>query len=105
MPGPVVTMTSTITCTHGGQATCTMPSPRVVVLGAPAVTVGASYVVAGCPLVPPPLPPCGSGMWLVGALRVTTGGQPLALQAGSSVTLPAGTPMLPLVVQPRVVAT
>ena len=97
MPGPVVTMTSTVTCAHGGQATNTMPAPRVTILGALAITVGSSYLVAGCPLAPPPLPPCVSGMWMVGAMRVTTAGQPLALQAGSSITMPNGTPLLPLV--------
>lgn len=105
MPGPVVTMSSTIMCAHGGTATATTPAPRVMIGGTPAVTIFSPYVVAGCALTGTGAPPCVSGQWLVGAVRTTTGGQPLALQTGSSLTTPPGTPMMPLVVQPRVLAT
>lgn len=104
MPGPVVTMASTVTCSHGGQATPASPS-RVTVLGTPAVTIATPYVVAGCALTGTSTPPCVTGQWTVGAVRVLTMGVPLALQSGTSVTTPTGAPMLPLVVQPRVVAT
>ena len=104
MPGPVVTMSSTVTCSHAGQATPTTPS-RVTVMGAPAVTMATPYVVAGCALTGTPTPPCVTGQWVVGAVRVTSMGVPLAVQSGTSITTPTGSPMLPLVVQPRVVAT
>lgn len=104
MPGPVVTMTSTVTCAHGGQATATTPN-RVLVGGAPVVTLATPYVVAGCALTGTSAPPCVTGQWVAGAVRVMASGVPLAVQAGSSMTTPTGTPMLPVVVQPRVVAT
>src|SRR3954452_8155215 len=105
MPGPVVTMSSTVMCAHAGTATATTPAPRVLIGGVPAVAITSPYVVAGCALTGTPNPPCVTGQWLVGAVRTTTTGQPLALQSGSSLTTPPGTPMLPLVVQPRVLAT
>ncbi len=61
--------------------------------------------MAGCALTGTPTPPCVTGQWLVGAVRVLAGGTPVALQSGASICAPTGTPMLPLVVQPRVVAT
>lgn len=104
MPGPVVTTTSTVTCSHAGQATATTPN-RVLVGGTPVVTLATPYVVAGCALTGTPTPPCVTGQWVVGAVRVLAGGVPLAVQSGTSITTPTGSPMLPLVVQPRVVAT
>lgn len=105
MPGPVITMTSTLMCGHAGTATATTPAARVLIGGTPAVTIASPCIVAGCALTGTGSPPCVSGQWLVGAVRATTHGQPLALQNGSSMTTPTGTPMMPLVVQPRVVAT
>ena len=105
MPGPVLHLGATVTCAHGGQAVPTMPVPRVLVSGQPVVTLATPYVIAGCPFVPPAPGPCVSGQWLVGAVRVMALGQPLALQAGVSICAPTGTPMLPLLVQPRVIAS
>jgi hypothetical protein len=100
-----MTMAATVMCAHGGTATPTVPAARVTVAGAPAVTMTSPYVIAGCALTGTPTPPCVTGQWVVGALRVTTTGQPLALQTGSSITTPTGSPMLPVSAQPRVVAT
>ncbi len=105
MPGPVLHLGATVMCAHGGQAAPTAPFPRVLVSGQPVVTLTTPYVVAGCALTGTPTPPCVTGQWLVGAVRVLAGGTPLALQSGASITTPTGSPMLPLVVQPRVVAT
>jgi hypothetical protein len=46
-----------------------------------------------------------TGTWVVGAMRVTAMGQPLALQTGVSLCAPNGTPLVPSVVQARVIAT
>lgn len=105
MPGPVLHLGATVTCTHAGQALPTAPFPRVLVSGQPVVTLSTPYVVAGCALTGTPTPPCVTGQWVVGAVRVLAGGIPLALQSGTSITTPTGTPLLPLVVQPRVVAS
>jgi hypothetical protein len=92
-------------CAHAGQATPAAPFPRVLVGGQPVVTLATPYVIVGCALAGTPTPPCVIGQWVVGAVRVMAGGTPVAIGAGSSVTMPTGSPMLPLVVQPRVVAT
>lgn len=105
MPGPVLHLGATVMCAHAGQAVPTVPFPRVLVSGQPVVTLTTPYVVAGCALTGTPTPPCLTGQWLAGAVRVLAGGTPLALQSGTSITTPTGSPMVPLVVQPRVVAS
>jgi hypothetical protein len=105
MPGPVLHLGATVLCAHAGQAAPTSPFPRVLVSGQPVVTLATPYVVAGCALTGTPTPPCVTGQWVVGAVRVLAGGTPLAVQSGTSITTPTGSPMLPLVVQPRVLAT
>jgi hypothetical protein len=93
-------------CSHAGQATPTAPVPRVLVSGQPVATITAPYAVAGCAFVPPAgNGPCVTGQWLVGAVRVLAMGQPLALQTGTSLCTPTGTPMLPVAAQVRVLAT
>jgi hypothetical protein len=105
MPGAILTVASTVLCAHGGQATPTVPSPRVQVAGQPVTTLGAPYTVAGCSFPPNAGGPCVTGTWIVGAVRVTAGGQPVLLQTGSATCVPTGTPLMPTVVQPRVTAT
>lgn len=78
--------------------------PRVLVSGQPVATIAAPYVVAGCPFTSPP-GPCVTAMWVVGAVRVTSMGQPLAIQTGVAVCAPNGAPLVPAAVQPRVIAT
>ena len=95
---------ATVMCAHGGQAQAVTPNPRVLLNGQPSVLLSGQWVVAGCPLVPPPLPPCVTGLWLMGTVRVLSNGQPLVVQSGTGITLPNGTPMLPLAMQPRVSA-
>jgi len=84
----------------------TTPSPRVLVAGQPAATIAAPYIVAGCAFVPPAgNGPCVTAQWVVGAVQVTSMGQPLALLTGMAVCVPTGTPLLPVSAQPRVLAT
>lgn len=104
MPGPILHVSAVVTCPHGGQAMPTAPVPRVLVSGMPVTTIAAPYAIAGCPLVPPPPGPCVSAQWVLGALRVMALGQPVAIQGGVSICTPTPAPLLPLVVQPRVVA-
>jgi len=106
MPGPILHVGATVMCSHGGQAQPTVPVPRVMVSGQPVTTIAAPYAVAGCAFVPPGgNGPCVTGQWLVGAVRVLAMGQPVVIQTGSSTCVPTGTPMLPVMVQPRVLAT
>ncbi len=105
MPGPILHIGATVTCAHGGQAIPTAPVPRVLVSGQPVATIVPPYVVAGCPFPPVSGGPCVTGQWVVGAVRVLAMGQPVAIQTGVAVCAPTGTPLLPVVVQPRAIAT
>ena len=106
MPGFLVQVGAQVLCSHAGQATPTVPNPRVTLGGAPSVLVTCPYLIAGCAL-PPPLAangPCVSGQWLTGTTRVLSNGQPLVVQSSTSICAPSGTPMLIMVTQARVSA-
>ncbi len=104
MAGFLLHQGATVLCSHGGQAMPTAPNPRVLVSGQPTALISAPWVVAGCPLVPPPLPPCVTAQWVVGTTRVLSNGQPLVIQSGSAICAPTGTPLLPVASQVRVTA-
>lgn len=104
MGGFLLHQGATVLCTHGGQASPAATNPRVMVSGQPTALLPMPWVVAGCPLVPPPLPPCVVGMWVAGTTRVTSSGQPLVTQGGQSVCVPTGTPLVPVTSQTRVKA-
>jgi hypothetical protein len=106
MPGPILHMGATVLCSHGGQAMPTVPSPAVSASGMPVATIAAPYLVAGCPFVPPAgNGPCITGQWIVGATRVLSQGQPLAIMTGVAICAPTGTPLLPVAAQTRALAT
>jgi hypothetical protein len=106
MPGPILHVGAVVTCSHGGMATPTAPSPSVMVSGMPIATIAAPYAVAGCAFVPPAgNGPCVTGRWVLGALQVMSHGQPVAILSGVSICTPTGTPLLPISAQTFVVAT
>jgi hypothetical protein len=105
MPGPVLHLGAVVLCAHGGQAMPTAPVPRVMVSGQPVATIAAPYAIAGCPFPPVSGGPCVTAQWVVGAMRVLAMGQPLAIQTGAAICVPTGTPLMPTVVQPRVLAS
>ena len=105
MPGPALHVGAVVTCSHAGPAQPLAPFPRVLLSGQPIVTIASPYAVTGCALTGTPTPPCVTGQWLVGAVRVLAGGAPVALMTGSSTCIPTGTPMLPMSAQPRVIVT
>jgi hypothetical protein len=94
-----------VMCAHAGTAQATAPVPRVLVSGQPVVTLATPYVVAGCVQAAIPAPFCVTGQWVAGAVRVLAMGVPVAVQAGASVCVPTGTPMIPVFAQPRAIAT
>jgi hypothetical protein len=99
-------MGAVVLCAHGGQATPTVPSPRVLVSGMPIATIAAPYTVAGCAFVPPSgNGPCVTAQWVVGSVQVISEGQPVAILSGMAVCVPTGTPLVPVSAQVRVVAT
>lgn len=106
MPGFLVHIGAQVLCSHAGQATPTLPNPRVTVSGQPTVLISAPYQVAGCTLPPPGIAngPCVTAQWLNGTVRVLSNGQPLVVQSSQAICAPTGTPLLILVTQPRVSA-
>jgi hypothetical protein len=104
MAGFLLHQGAVVMCAHGGQATPPVPNPRVLVMGMPTATVAAPWIVAGCPGVPPSIPPCVTGQWLMGTLRVTSTGMPLVVQSGVAITAPGAVPLLPVSQQTRVQA-
>lgn len=106
MPGPILHTGAVVMCSHAGQAMPMAPSPRVLVSGMPIATIAAPYVVAGCAFVPPAgNGPCLTGQWVVGAVRVTSMGQPVVIMTGVSICAPTGTPLIPVEAQTRAIAT
>jgi hypothetical protein len=107
MPGFLVHVGAQVLCAHFGQATPTVPNPRVTVSGQPTVLLSAPYVVAGCtfPAITSGAPPCATAQWTTGAVRVTSNSQPLLVQTSQAICAPTGTPLFVLVTQTRVSAT
>ena len=105
MPAPILHLGATVLCSHAGQATPVAPFPRVAVSAQAVVTLASHYAIAGCSLTGTPVPPCVTGQFVMGAMRVLAGGAPVVTLVSQSVCIPTGTPMLPLVAQTRVLAT
>jgi hypothetical protein len=105
MPAPILHLGASVLCSHAGQATPVAPFPRVLVSGQPVVTLTSPYAVAACALTGTSVPPCATGQWTMGAVRVLAGGAPLVTMAGVSTCVPTGTPLLPMMAQPRALAT
>ncbi|MGB0063874.1 MAG: hypothetical protein WBP85_05455 [Terracidiphilus sp.] len=105
MAGFLLHQGAVVMCAHGGQAQPSVPNPRVLVMGMPTATIAGPWMVAGCPGIPAvPIPPCVTGLWSLGTLRVTSLGQPLTVQSGVAITAPGGVPLLPTTMQTRVQA-
>lgn len=105
MPIPALHLGAVLTCSHAGPAQPTAPFPRVLLSGQPIVTVAPPWVITGCALTGTTVPPCVTGQWTSGAIRVLAGGVPVATMTGTSTCVPTGTPMLPMSSQPRVLVT
>jgi len=104
MAAPILHLGATVTCMHAGLATPLTSFPRVMVSGQPITTLATPYAIAGCALTGS-APSCVTAQWVVGAMRVIAGGMPVLIQTGQAVCVSSGTGLLPLVVQPRVLAT
>ena len=107
MPGPILHLGATVLCSHAGQAMPTVTSPRVTVSGQPVSLSTGPYTVAGCALPPPPAAngPCVTAQYVTTALRVQSLAQPVLLMDSQAICTPTGTPLVPAVVQPRVVGS
>lgn len=104
MPGYLLHVGATVMCAHAGQATPTVPMPRVKVMGQPVVQQSTPYAIAGCAFPPPPAGngPCVTANFTTGSTRVKVMGQPVLLQDGIAVCTPTGTPLTITVTQTRV---
>ena len=89
MAGNLLRVGDVVTCTHKAPTTPPATPGRVRAGGQLVVTTLAPYVVLGCPATTR----CATGAWTVGATRVQTMGQALALDTGSSVCVASGTPL------------
>lgn len=105
MAAPFLHVGATVLCSHGGQAMPTVPNPRVLVGGQPTVLQTAPWIVAGCALPPNAGGPCVTGQWITGTVRVLSNGQPMLVQLSQATCVPTGTPLLPIVSQPRALGT
>jgi hypothetical protein len=105
MPGFLLHVGTTVLCSHGGQALPVVPNPRVLVSGQPTALITAHWLVAGCPFVFPAIGPCVTAQWVVGTVRVLSNAQPLVVQSGVAICAPTGTPLIPVVMQTRVLAS
>jgi hypothetical protein len=107
MPGFLLHLNATVTCSHAGKATPMSVVPNVLVMGQPIVVRTSPWGVAGCALPPPPAAngPCVTAMFQTSALRVTSQGMPVLLQDSQALCAPSGTPLLIMVTQTRVLGT
>ena len=101
MPGPLLHLNATVTCSHGGKATPLAPDPRVTVSGQPIVTKLSPYVITGCTLPPPAGGPCVTAQFLTFATRIKSSIGPVLLMDSQATCVPTGTPLLISVVQTR----
>ena len=95
---------ATVTCAHAGQASVTVPDPRVSVSGQRVAVQPVPWTVTGCTLPPPPAGngPCVTATWVTGALRVKASGQPVVLSTSQAICAPTGTPLIVVAQQTRV---
>lgn len=102
MPGQGIQQGASVLCAHGGTAQPSMSSVRVRIAGAAAIALPTPWTVSGCPFPPVSGGPCATAIWTTGSARVTSMGQPLAIQGGSATCAPTGTPLTAVGAQPRV---
>ena len=75
MPGYVLTVASTITCTHGGKATAVPSQTKVLADNSPVLTESDTHTVAGCTFNVSGAPqPCVTITWQGGSDKVKAGG-------------------------------
>jgi hypothetical protein len=107
MPGALLDVGATVSCSHTGRATPVTLNPRVLVSGQATVLMNSSYTVTGCTLPSPPNAngPCVSAQWVTGATRITSNGKPLLLVDSQATCAPTGTPLIITLTQMRAIGT
>ena len=115
MGSNLLTVGSTVSCTHEGQAQPLTFNPRVQAAGLGLAFVGTThegqavvtqadfYTVAACTLASSGgAPPCVKAQWVTAATRVRAGGQPVLLQSNQALCESNGTPLKVISTQTRV---
>jgi hypothetical protein len=105
LPGPLLHLNATVTCSHQGKATPLAPDPRVTVGGKPIVTKLSPYAIGGCTLAPAAGGPCITAQFVSFAARIKSSLGPVLLMDSQATCLPTGTPLLITVVQQRAIGT
>lgn len=105
MPGYLLDQSSTVQCMHVGQASPTVPNPRVKVSGQATLQQTNPWTISGCVYQPGPTKiPCVTAQWTTGTTRVQSGNQPLLISDSQATCIPNGTGVIILVTQTRVKA-
>jgi hypothetical protein len=102
----IVHVNASINCPHQGRASVISTNTRVNVGGNAVATLNDTYMISGCifttPQPPIPPHPCLTIQWIVPAVRVRVGGQPVILKSSTGLCLtPVQVPQGP----PTVVST
>lgn len=108
MPGPVLVLSSTVTCAHLGKGNPAPLSPKLTINGEAVALLTTQYTISACGAPAASggnLPPCVTGTFTAGATKVTSDAQALLIVGSTGTTVPNGTPMLTAPSQPKVVAT
>lgn len=90
MPGLLLHVGATAVCPHGGQVSSISTNIRVRVSGQFVTTVNDTFTVAACPFQVPigtgtKPQPCVKVQWIVPAVRVRVGGQPVLLKTSAGI--------------------
>jgi hypothetical protein len=108
MPGYVLTTTSTVMCTHGGQATLTTANTQVKIDGAAALLESDIHTVAGCAFtLPSGTPhPCIRIEWSGGATMCKANGTGVLTQSsiGKCISAEGATQGLAMIVMTQMKA-
>jgi hypothetical protein len=105
MPGFLLHLGATVTCSHSGQAKPGTTNPRLLVSGQQTVTIKSFYdITSGCTMPPPPSGngPCKTAQFTSAATRVSSNGQALLLSDSQATCAPTGTPLVIFMTQTRV---
>jgi hypothetical protein len=101
MGDPVLTVSATVTCPHGGQGTIT-PAQAAAVAGDTVCTEADLVTIEGCPFAVGPNPsPCVLVQWQSASTTTTASGAAILTAASQGLCLnPAGAPQGPVVLAP-----
>jgi len=101
MGDPVLTVSATVTCPHGGQGTIT-PAQAAVVAGDTACTEADLVTIERCPFTVGPNPsPCVTVQWQSASTTTAASGVAILTAGSQGLCLnPAGVPQGPVVLIP-----